>query len=197
MERTVDRRHGTAPRRPDARRHASHEIGLDVDIWFNPMPDHELTREERELNGADNMVAPSGLDVDHKVWTPVRTALVKAAVQDPDVARIFVNAAIKKEMCNEAGADRAWLAKVRPWWGHAEHFHVRLNCPHDSPKCESQPPASAGDVCGHALDYWFKDAVLHPKPGRLPAGGEDAVSIVAAHVRVRPCRTPSVAERRR
>ena len=150
--------------------HASHEIGLDVDIWFNPMPDHELTHEERELNGADNMVATSGLDVDYKVWTPVRTALVKAAAQDPDVARIFVNAAIKKEMCSEAGADRAWLAKVRPWWGHAEHFHVRLNCPPDSPKCESQPPVPDGDGCGHALDYWFKDAVLHPKPPEKPPG---------------------------
>ena len=134
-----------------------------------PMPDHVLSREERELDGATNMVEPSGLDVDPKVWTPARMAVVRAAAEDPQVTRIFVNAAIKKEMCNEAGTDRAWLAKVRPWWGHAEHFHVRLACPADSPQCKGQPPVPAGDGCGHALDYWFTAGVLHPKPPPAPA----------------------------
>jgi penicillin-insensitive murein DD-endopeptidase len=148
--------------------HASHEIGLDSDIWFLQMPDRELSREEREMTSAVNMVQPSGLDVDHSLWTPAHTALVKAAAQDPAVARIFVNAAIKKAMCSEAGKDRDWLAKVRPWWGHAEHFHVRLNCPPDSPQCESQSPVPAGDGCGHALDSWFSAGVLHPKPAETP-----------------------------
>jgi penicillin-insensitive murein DD-endopeptidase len=148
--------------------HTSHQIGLDVDIWFTPMPDHVLSREERELDGATNMVAPSGLDVDPKFWTPAHMAVVRAAAEDPQVTRIFVNAAIKKEMCSEAGTDRAWLAKVRPWWGHAEHFHVRLACPADSPQCKAQPPVPAGDGCGHALDYWFKESVLHPKPPPAP-----------------------------
>ena len=73
------------------------------------------------------------------------------------MTRIFVNAAIKKAMCREAGSDRDWLAKVRPWWGHAEHFHVRIACPPDSPECKPQPPVPAGDGCGHELDYWFKE----------------------------------------
>jgi len=148
--------------------HASHQIGLDVDIWFTPMPDHVLSREAREMDGAVNMVAPDGLEVDRKVWTPTRMALVKAAAEDPKVTRIFVNAAIKKEMCSEAGSDRAWLAKVRPWWGHAEHFHVRLACPADSPQCKPQPPVPPGDGCGHALDFWFRESVLHPKPPKVP-----------------------------
>lgn len=148
--------------------HASHQIGLDADIWFTPMPDRVLSREERELEGATNMVDPSGLNVDHKLWTPAHTAVVREAAEDPAVTRIFVNAAIKKEMCSEAGADRAWLAKVRPWWGHAEHFHVRLACPADSPECKAQPPVPAGDGCGHALDYWFREGVLHPKPPPTP-----------------------------
>ena len=143
--------------------HSSHQIGLDVDIWFTPMPDHVLSREERELTGATNMVEPSGLNVDPKVWTPAHMAVVRDTAKDPEVTRIFVNAAIKKQMCSEAGADRAWLAKVRPWWGHAEHFHVRLACPPDSAECKSQPPVPAGDGCGHALDYWFSEGVLHPK----------------------------------
>jgi len=148
--------------------HTSHQIGLDADIWFTPMPKRELSREERELEGATNMVDPSGLDVDRKVWTPAHTAVVREAAEDPAVTRIFVNAAIKKEMCSETGTDRAWLAKVRPWWGHAEHFHVRLACPADSPECKAQPPVPAGDGCGHALDYWFSEGVLHPKPPPTP-----------------------------
>jgi penicillin-insensitive murein endopeptidase len=146
--------------------HASHQIGLDVDIWFTPMPDHVLSREEREKDSAVNVVAPDGLDVD-KVWTPAHMELVKAAAEDPDVTRIFVNAAIKKKLCSEAGPDRAWLAKTRPWWGHAEHFHVRLACPPGAHECKSQLPVPPGDGCGHALDFWFKPSVLHPPPPKV------------------------------
>jgi penicillin-insensitive murein endopeptidase len=148
--------------------HASHQIGLDADIWFVPMPDHVLSREEREFNSAVNMVAPDLLDVDPKVWTHTRTDLIRTAAQDPAVTRIFVNAAIKKAICREAGADRSWLAKVRPWWGHAEHFHVRIACPADSPECKPQPPPEAGEGCGHELDFWFKEATLHPAPPLVP-----------------------------
>ena len=148
--------------------HASHQLGLDADIWFTPMPDHVLSLEERETDGAVNMVAPDGLGVDREVWTPEHTAVVKVAAEDPAVTRIFVNAAIKKEMCSEAGTDRTWLSKIRPWWGHAEHFHVRLACPPDSTQCKPQPPVSAGDGCGHELDYWFKNSVLHTVPSLVP-----------------------------
>jgi penicillin-insensitive murein DD-endopeptidase len=148
--------------------HTSHQIGLDVDIWFTPMPDHVLTRAEREFDPGVNVVAPDGLDVDPKLWTPAHMALVRAAAEDPEVTRIFVNAAIKRRMCSEAGTDRAWLAKVRPWWGHAEHFHIRLACPPNSPDCKPQPPVPAGDGCGHALNYWFKPGILHPKPPKEP-----------------------------
>jgi penicillin-insensitive murein endopeptidase len=146
--------------------HSSHQIGLDVDIWFTPMPDHELSSEEREFNMALNMVAKDSFGVDPKVWTHERTALVRAAAQDPVVTRIFVNPAIKKAMCREAGTDRSWLSKVRPWWRHDEHFHVRIACPSDSPQCKPQPPAGSGDGCGHELDSWLKEVIVHP-----PASG--------------------------
>jgi penicillin-insensitive murein DD-endopeptidase len=144
--------------------HASHQIGLDSDIWFTPMPDHVQTREEREFSGAVDMVAKDRLDVDPEVWTHGRTDLIRAAAQDPEVTRIFVNAAIKKAMCREAGSDRDWLSKVRPWWGHAEHFHVRIACPAGSTECKPQPPPDASDGCGHELDFWFKESTLHPAP---------------------------------
>src|SRR6185312_7448393 len=74
--------------------HTSHQIGLDVDIWFTPMPDRELTLKEREFDTARTMVAKDRRDVDPNTWTHERTELVRTAAQDPVVTRIFVNPAI-------------------------------------------------------------------------------------------------------
>src|SRR6516165_12652466 len=98
--------------------HASHQVGLDADIWLTPMPNRELTRQEREDMSATMIVAEDRLDVDPQVWTPAHMAVIRAAAKDPQVARIFVNAAIKKALCRDAGSDRGWLGKVQPWWGH-------------------------------------------------------------------------------
>src|SRR5881296_524284 len=89
--------------------HASHQVGLDADIWLTPMPARELTAVEREEMSATMVVATDRKDVDPKVWTPADTALIKAAAEEPAVERIFVNAAIKKALCREAGDDRTWL----------------------------------------------------------------------------------------
>ena len=142
--------------------HRSHQIGLDVDIWFTPMPDHVQSREEREFGSATEVVASE--DVDPEAWTHRHTDLIRTAAQDPAVTRILVNAAIKKALCREAGADRAWLSKVRPWYGHAEHFHVQIACPAGSVECKPQPPPRPSDGCGHELDFWFKESALHPPP---------------------------------
>jgi penicillin-insensitive murein endopeptidase len=149
--------------------HASHQVGLDADIWLTPMPDRELTRREREEMSAVQMVAASRKDVDPKVWTPKQTAIIKTAAEQPEVERIFVNAAIKKALCRDAGNSRAWLNKVRPYWGHDFHFHVRIHCPAGQVDyCKPQEPVPAGDGCGKELNWWFTDAVLHPKPPKLP-----------------------------
>ena len=141
--------------------HASHQVGLDADIWLTPMPNRVLTREEREEISATMVVAPDRRDVDPRVWTPAHFAVIKTAAEDPHVERIFVNAAIKKALCREAGTDRDWLSKVRPWYGHDYHFHVRLACPSDSPECKPQDPAPPDEGCGHALDWWFRDTTIH------------------------------------
>ena len=118
---------------------------------------------------ATMVVAEDRRDVDPNVWSPAHVAVIKAAAQDPQVARMFVNAAIKKALCREAGSDRGWLSKVQPWWGHDYHFHVRLRCPADSPQCTPQPAMPASDGCsGKDLDHWFTEAVLHPKPPLVP-----------------------------
>jgi penicillin-insensitive murein endopeptidase len=140
--------------------HASHQVGLDADIWLTPMPERELTRVEREEMMATLIVREDGKDVNPKAWTPAHVALIKAAAEDPHVVRIFVNAAIKKALCRDAGSERKWLNKVQPWYGHDWHFHVRLNCPPEDAQCEPQPPRPSQDGCsGKELDSWIGKGV--------------------------------------
>ena len=142
--------------------HLSHQIGLDVDIWFMPMPNRTLTPEEREKISAINLVADDWKHINPKTWTPQHIAFIKTAAEQPNVERVLVNAAIKKELCR-VDAKASWLAKVRPWYGHHDHIHVRLACPADSPSCRKQPPVTGDNGCSDkALAYWFSDKVLRP-----------------------------------
>src|SRR4029077_3531738 len=91
------------------------------------------------------------------------------------VERVLVNAAIKKELCRveDKSRDLPWMAKIRPWYGHHDHIHVRLKCPADSPECRKQPPVPGGDGCSDAeLAYWFSAKVRNPQksptPGKPP-----------------------------
>jgi penicillin-insensitive murein DD-endopeptidase len=149
--------------------HASHQVGLDADVWLTPMPDHRLSREEREDMSAVMMVRSDRLDIDPKVWTLGHLAVIRDAAQEPRVERIFVNAAIKKALCREATGDRSWLSKVRPMYGHDYHFHIRITCPAGAAECKPQPPPSGDEGCKPSdFTYWFSDAVLHPKPPKVP-----------------------------
>ncbi len=143
--------------------HASHQIGLDADIWLTPMPDRKLSRRDREEMSAVDMVRADKLDVDPKVWSRGQLAIIRAAALDPAVERIFVNAAIKKAICREATGDRSWLQKVRPYYGHNYHFHVRIQCPAGSENCREQDPTPSGEGCDASLNHWFSYGVLHPR----------------------------------
>ncbi len=145
--------------------HASHQIGLDADIWLMPMPERQLSAAERDNLPAPSVVTADGNDVDKAIWNPSYRKLYEAVARIPDLARMFVNPAIKRQLCREAGADRDWLAKVRPWWGHDDHFHIRLNCPPGQTLCENQAPVPSGDGCGKELDWWFTEEARHPKTG--------------------------------
>ena len=144
--------------------HASHQVGLDADIWLRPMPTDELSRTERENESSTNVVRSDWLDVDTKAWTKSHLALIRSAALQPEVQRVFVNPAIKKALCRtEAG--QAWMNKVRPTTGHNFHFHVRLYCPAGDTSCSGQDPVPAGDGCDKSLEWWFTEEALHPKPG--------------------------------
>ncbi len=151
--------------------HASHQIGLDADIWLTPMPARRLSYEEREEMSAVSMLAENKLEVDPQRWDAARARIIKRAATSPQVERIFVHPAIKKALCESAssmGPDRSWLSKVRAYWGHHYHFHVRLGCPNDSASCKPQPPPPGDDGCGAELASWLKLISAPPKPPGPP-----------------------------
>jgi penicillin-insensitive murein endopeptidase len=131
--------------------HASHQSGLDADLgyalgarapgdYWVPMIDRKAMK-----------VLPA--------FGEAQLRLVREAAMDPRVDRLFVNPVLKQALCERAPKDpaaRAWLRRVRPWWGHDEHFHIRLACPTDSPRCAPQAPLAEGDGCG-GLDWWFAE----------------------------------------
>jgi penicillin-insensitive murein endopeptidase len=135
--------------------HTSHQVGLDADIWLTPMPDRTLSPQEREDVLAVSMLKDP-FNVDPALFTPQHVKLIKRAASYPQVTRIFVHPAIKKALCEQAGKDRAWLSKVRAWWNHYYHFHVRLSCPPGMESCGNQPPVKPDDGCGAELAEWYK-----------------------------------------
>ena len=149
--------------------HRSHQIGLDADIWLTPMPDSVQSYRQRETRSAVSMLARGGLSVDPKKWSLARARLIRRAALDSRVARIFVHPAIKKALCQSAdriGDSRDWLRRIRPWWGHHYHFHVRLRCPAGMAGCRNQPEPAPGDGCGKPLDDWFE--MMKPKKIKKP-----------------------------
>ncbi|MGO4438370.1 penicillin-insensitive murein endopeptidase [Rhizobium sp. RAF56] len=150
--------------------HASHQVGLDADIWLTPMPAQPLSAEQREALPFTTMLQKNAfLTVNPNVWTPAHARLLMRAASYPQVERIFVNPAIKKKMCDTWTGDRANLGKLRPEYGHDSHFHIRLRCPPGSIGCKPQAPVAAGDGCDKSLAWWFTPAPwAKPKPSTKP-----------------------------
>lgn len=141
--------------------HRSHQSGLDADIWLYPTARMDLSVRERENISAISMRRANGAYVNQN-WTPEHHELVKAAARDPRVARIFIFPGAKVQMCNDETGNTNWLRKVRPWWGHHYHMHVRLKCPRGARHCEDQAPPPPGNGCKDA-ENWVRD-ILDPPP---------------------------------
>jgi penicillin-insensitive murein endopeptidase len=141
--------------------HASHQIGLDADIWMLPANNLALSVADRENISSISMRRSNGAFVNSS-WTRAHHEILKAAASDPAVARIFVFPGAKVQMCNDEKGDRAWLRKIRPWYGHHYHFHVRLSCPKGTAGCVDQTPPPPGDGCADAQE-WVNN-ILNPPP---------------------------------
>lgn len=141
--------------------HRSHQIGLDIDIWMRPPETLALSAKARENISSVSMRRANGAYVNSS-WTKQHHAILRAAAKDKRVARIFVFPGAKVQMCKDAKGNRAWLRKIRPWWGHHYHFHVRLKCPNGARGCTNQAPPPPGDGCADA-EKWVHD-ILNPPP---------------------------------
>jgi penicillin-insensitive murein endopeptidase len=151
--------------------HASHQIGLDADVWLTPMPARRMSAEEREALPFTTMLQKNAfLTINPNVWTAAHARLLMRAAGYPQVERIFVNPAIKKKMCDTWTGDRTNLGKLRPEYGHDSHFHIRIKCPPGATSCKPQAPVAAGDGCDQSLAWWFTKAPwAAPKPPKPDA----------------------------
>ncbi|WP_334176739.1 penicillin-insensitive murein endopeptidase [Pseudoxanthobacter sp.] len=161
---------------PMATGHASHQTGLDTDLWYDPMPGHVQSRDERETRAATSLLLPGARELDPAKWSPALGAFVRRAARDPAVERVFVHPALKAWLCAwpaaGEGGGRGWLARVRPYWGHDDHLHVRLACPPGMAACRPQAPPPPGDGCDATLAWWFTDEpwtpAVPPPPPKPP-----------------------------
>ena len=148
--------------------HASHQIGLDIDIWLLSPRSLALSRAEREAISSVSVRSADQRSVT-SAWTPQHAAILEAAARDPAVDRIFITPPAKIAMCNARGrGDDKWLQKIRPLYGHDSHFHVRLKCPEGSKHCATQTPSVAelskgGSGCDETLTWWVTDYLNPPK----------------------------------
>ena len=159
--------------------HASHELGLDADIWLR------LDLPRMSVGQRENLNAISVVDTSTSDWRVtddfglVQAEMLRLAASDPRVGRIFVHPAIKRAMCEINWPDRSFLRTIRPWFGHDSHFHIRLTCPAGNPDCQVQSAPPPGDGCGAELQSWLPDPNRPPAPNTpttprqpppLPAG---------------------------
>lgn len=141
--------------------HRSHQLGLDADIWMLPTSQLNLSRKQRENISSVSLRRDGGAYVNIS-WSGAHHRIMKKAAQDKRTARIFVFPGAKVQMCKDEKGNRKWLRKIRPWWGHHYHFHVRLACPRGARGCVNQSPPPRGDGCADA-QKWVED-ILNPPP---------------------------------
>jgi penicillin-insensitive murein endopeptidase len=160
---------------PLAGGHMTHQMGLDADVYLDLSPRAEMTNEQRDALAPPSMVRADGRAVDPDHWRAADATLLRLAAGLPGVDRILVNPAIKKQLCEDATGDRAWLRLIRPWYDHAGHMHIHFRCPAGQPECPRQAPPPQGDGCDASLQWWFdqldqppKAAAPLPKPPPAP-----------------------------
>ncbi|MCM2678670.1 penicillin-insensitive murein endopeptidase [Echinimonas agarilytica] len=147
--------------------HKSHQSGLDADIWMR-MSTSVLPPEEAEKPWSLPVVDVHQFKLLEDKWTQDQALMIQLAADDNRVERIFVHPTIKQKLCQSDWKKRDWLRKIRPWWGHYAHFHVRLKCPEGNADCKPQKPPPEGEGCGDELLSWWPDPNKKPAKATKP-----------------------------
>ena len=142
--------------------HRSHQSGLDADIWMLPAKNLNLSAKEREAISSISTRRSKGAFTNGS-WTRAHHEIIKAAAKDKRTERVFVFPGAKVKMCADEKGNKAWLRKVRPWYGHHYHFHIRLACPKGARGCKSQNSLPAENGCVDA-QKWVDDILNPPAP---------------------------------
>ena len=169
LARAAGRRHVAAARRPDAdrpcqpsgrprRRHLA-----DADA--RPRADAARARGNVGHHGGRPRTARTS------IRRSGRRRMPRSSRRRPRTRRSSASSSMRRSRRRSAARPAPiapGCARCGRYWGHDYHFHIRMRCPADSPDCKPQEPVPAGDGCGKELDWWFTDAVLHPKPPPPP-----------------------------
>ena len=140
--------------------HASHQVGLDIDIEYlqdSRSLQRPLTVAEREILPKYYLADEEANDIIRENWDEKYVTMLRTAAEDSNVLMMFVHPAIKRKICGNPANRKKWLAKVQPWWGHNEHFHVRLKCPAGQPYCQSKPEPTDIGCDSEEFLWWFSD----------------------------------------
>ena len=150
--------------------HASHQIGLDADIWLTPMPDRRLTRERTRGSVRDVDVGRRprdcrSEDMDRGAWSP-----------DPACGVLFASRARARQPGDQEGAVREQgipahasqqgAALLGSPLSHA-YSHV---LPEGQRRLHAAGPVGSDDGCGKEVDDWIKlmKRIYAPRPKPKP-----------------------------
>ena len=146
--------------------HASHQIGLDADIWLTPMPDHTLSRASARRCRRSTW---SGRTASRSIPRIGRRAGGRHQGRGRGAGgRTHLRQRRDQESAVRDRRGRAVDEQGAPLWGHNYHFHVRIVCPAGDTACQPQDPVPPGDGCDKSLDWWFTEEALHPRAEPSP-----------------------------
>jgi penicillin-insensitive murein endopeptidase len=142
---------------PTLSAHSSHQTGLDVDIWYQQAKwsKRYASPRMRESLSALGMVDHKKTKVNRN-FGKNQISLLRQFAEKENVDRILVHYAIKKELCDRL-PNESWIHKIRPWFGHDHHFHVRIKCSDQDKGCKNGDPIPPGNGCDSTLAWWWSD----------------------------------------
>ncbi len=142
-----------------ATRHASHQNGLDADVVY--LRNNGYVQPSEAPEWEEYFVV--GSKVSSNFNLPRNLALFRNLVSRYPVTRIFVDAAIKRDICRYVASNSLFdsltkltLRRLRIADYHKTHFHVRLACPAGDHSCTPQTEPPSGTGCSN-LDFLIEE----------------------------------------
>ncbi len=131
--------------------HSSHQNGLDADIVYLTKNGQLQSQNAAywEEDFVKNGIVSGNFHLERNL------ELFKYLVMNHPISRIFVDEAIKKELCTYAKKNNLFndnetletLRRLRIEKLHSTHFHMRLKCPASDLNCTTQAEVPAGPGC--------------------------------------------------